>query len=482
MGSLTAGARAAADAPMDFFKNNYGKIGMAMSPIMADMAVQTKTPVPAQSPSYIRPYQMRRTVRQPEANIGSREQNWFDTEWSPGTPYKAANGGIVALAKGGAVSFAGGGMTSQDAYDFLMGKTSTTPTQTTTKAPSYEGHYEFDTATGTTKWIPARMDTTDATDIEDKPTSVVQAPTGGGYSSNQGNQTPGTSGLPTSLVDGGGKITPLAVPSLALSKMGDAITNTLGYIAYKMDGPRQGEPAPISDSLTFNDSPNFTQVEGVPTPGDTGVTTSGLASLSGINGPGVPSTTPGNAVSSAMGGQSAAATGTTGGGTTGGGTTGGGTTGGGTTGGAPGAPGLGVSSGGGFGVTGPGGTAGVGGTGGGGGGGGGGGCCFIMLEARYGNGTMDRVVRRYRDEKATEQNKRGYYKLAEVFVPLMRKSKLFSAFVVLTFADPAVHYAKWYYGENKWGWVFTPLRKFWLGLFDTLGSDTKFIRENGEVV
>jgi hypothetical protein len=105
-----------------------------------------------------------------------------------------------------------------------------------------------------------------------------------------------------------------------------------------------------------------------------------------------------------------------------------------------------------------------------------------MLEARYGNGTMDRVVRRYRDEKATEQNKRGYYKLAEVFVPLMRKSKLFSAFVVLTFADPAVHYAKWYYGENKWGWVFTPLRKFWLGLFDTLGSDTKFIRENGEVV
>ena len=307
MGSLTAGAKAAANSPVDFFKNNYGKIGMAMSPILADMAVQTKTPLPAQSPSYIRPYQMRRTVRQPEANIGSREQNWFDTEWSPGTPYKAANGGIVALAKGGAVSFAGGGMTSQDAYDFLMGKTSTSPTQTTTKAPSYEGHYEFDTATGTTKWIPARMDTTDATDIEDKPTSVVQAPTGGGYSSNQGNQTPGTSGLPTSLVDGGGKITPLAVPSLALSKMGDAITNTLGLIAYKMDGPRQGEPAPISDSLTFNDSPNFTQVEGVPAPGDTGVTTSGLAGLSGISGPGVASTTPGNAVSSAMGGQAAAA-------------------------------------------------------------------------------------------------------------------------------------------------------------------------------
>jgi hypothetical protein len=119
---------------------------------------------------------------------------------------------------------------------------------------------------------------------------------------------------------------------------------------------------------------------------------------------------------------------------------------------------------------------------GGGGGGGGGGCCFIMLEARYGDGTMDRVVRRYRDEKVTERNKRGYYKLAEVLIPLMRKSKLFSFLVVKTFADPAVCYAKWYYGENKWGWVFKPLERFWMGLFDTLGTETKFIRENGEVV
>jgi hypothetical protein len=127
-------------------------------------------------------------------------------------------------------------------------------------------------------------------------------------------------------------------------------------------------------------------------------------------------------------------------------------------------------------------AAATGGVGGGGGGGGGGGCCFIMLEARYGDGTMDRVVRRYRDEKVTERNKRGYYKLAEVFIPLMRKSKLFSLLVVKTFADPAVCYAKWYYGENKWGWIFKPLERFWMSLFDTLGTDTKFIRENGETI
>ena len=36
-----------------------------------------------------------------------------------------------------------------------------------------------------------------------------------------------------------------------------------------------------------------------------------------------------------------------------------------------------------------------------------------MLEARYGDGTMDEVVRRYRDEHMTDRNRRGYYKVAE---------------------------------------------------------------------
>jgi hypothetical protein len=122
------------------------------------------------------------------------------------------------------------------------------------------------------------------------------------------------------------------------------------------------------------------------------------------------------------------------------------------------------------------------GAGGGGGGGGGGGCCFIMLEARYGDGTMDAVVRRYRDEKITDHNKRGYYKLAEVFVPLMRQSKLFKFMVAKTFADPLVSYGKWHYGQNKHGWIFKPIERFWMKVFNTLGSNTKFIRENGETI
>ena len=111
-----------------------------------------------------------------------------------------------------------------------------------------------------------------------------------------------------------------------------------------------------------------------------------------------------------------------------------------------------------------------------------GGCCFIMLEARYGNGTMDSVVRRYRDEKMTDRNRRGYYRLAEVLVPLMRESRVFKFLVTKTFADPLVCYGKYYYGENCWGWIFKPVERFWMRVFDVIGGDTVFIRENGETV
>jgi hypothetical protein len=113
---------------------------------------------------------------------------------------------------------------------------------------------------------------------------------------------------------------------------------------------------------------------------------------------------------------------------------------------------------------------------------GGGGCCFIMLEARYGDGTMDEVVRRYRDEHMTDRNRRGYYKVSEVLVPLMRKSPTIKWLVTKTFADPLVSYGKYYYGQNKHGVLYSPVKSLWMKLFDTVGGDTEFIRENGEVV
>ena len=117
-----------------------------------------------------------------------------------------------------------------------------------------------------------------------------------------------------------------------------------------------------------------------------------------------------------------------------------------------------------------------------GGGGGGGGCCWIMLEARYGDGTMDDVVRRYRDEVLCPRKRRGYYRMAKVLVPLMRKSKVFKQIVAWTFADPLVAWGEWYYGKNKWGWLMSPVKNFWMGTLYVVGGETEFIRESGEVV
>lgn len=110
------------------------------------------------------------------------------------------------------------------------------------------------------------------------------------------------------------------------------------------------------------------------------------------------------------------------------------------------------------------------------------GCCFIFLEARYGNGVMDKVVRRFRDEQLTAKNQRGYYKLSEVLVPLMRKYKAVKLATRLFMTDPMVAYGKAYYGGNKLGLIFKPVVKFWTGIFDYLGSDHEFIRENGQTV
>jgi hypothetical protein len=95
---------------------------------------------------------------------------------------------------------------------------------------------------------------------------------------------------------------------------------------------------------------------------------------------------------------------------------------------------------------------------------------------------MDDVVRRFRDENMTTQNKRGYYKLSEVLVPLMRKYKAVKLATRLLMTDPLVAYGKAHYGQSRLGFIFKPVVKFWLGMFNYLGNEHEFIRENGEVI
>ena len=270
---------------------------------------------------------------------------------------------------------------------------------------------------------------------------------------------------------------PLQLADLAAKKMGYA-----GFLPFTLgDGLLGGEKQGV---VTVGElSP--AEGDGVTSPGDGGLMSAGF---------GAPGATSGNAgalgfgpsgmasgvTSSIAPGATAASLGLHGAGAGGGG--GGGSSGGGggvASGSGGGAAAMGTGAGG---MAAGSGSSSSSGSAGGGAGGGGAGCCFIMLESRYGDGTMDAVVRRYRDEKMTDKNRRGYYKLAEVFVPLMRESRIFKFFVAKTFADPLVSYGKYHYGENKHGWLFKPVEKFWMKVFNTLGTDTKFIRENGETV
>lgn len=109
-----------------------------------------------------------------------------------------------------------------------------------------------------------------------------------------------------------------------------------------------------------------------------------------------------------------------------------------------------------------------------------GGCCFIFLEAD--NGVLHRIARRARDEMMTSRNKRGYYKLSEVFVPAMRKSKVFKASVQWLMVKPMISFGKYKYGEGKMGIIFKPVADFWFSVFEYLGQDHPFKRENGEIL
>jgi hypothetical protein len=105
-------------------------------------------------------------------------------------------------------------------------------------------------------------------------------------------------------------------------------------------------------------------------------------------------------------------------------------------------------------------------------------CCFIFAEAD----ALSPVVRRYRDEHMTELNRRGYYKLAEVLVPYMRHSRLVKNAVKLAMITPLTSYGEWHYSRRGFGFIFKPIKNFWMRAFDFLGGEHKFIRDNGEIV
>jgi len=98
---------------------------------------------------------------------------------------------------------------------------------------------------------------------------------------------------------------------------------------------------------------------------------------------------------------------------------------------------------------------------------GGGGCCFIFIEAD--NGILDRIARRYRDEYGTEDQRIGYKLIAAWLVPLMKKRTIIKSLVKWTMVRPLIWWGKAFYGENRWGYIFWPVARGWLKLFEIRG-------------
>jgi len=115
-------------------------------------------------------------------------------------------------------------------------------------------------------------------------------------------------------------------------------------------------------------------------------------------------------------------------------------------------------------------------------------CCWIFMEV-YGK-ELDEIVRRYRNEKMTLRNRRGYYRMSEFLIPLMRKSWVLKQIVRYGFCEPLLAYGRWYYAHEVrtpsiWrhlGWVFAPVKAFWMTTLDVLGGSTEFVRNNGEAI
>jgi len=111
--------------------------------------------------------------------------------------------------------------------------------------------------------------------------------------------------------------------------------------------------------------------------------------------------------------------------------------------------------------------------------GGSGKCCFIFIAS---HGHLHPIVRKYRDEKMTKRNRRGYYWLADRLVPLMEKSKIATWIVKWLMVKPMTCYGKYYYNLGRSGALYAPITALWRGVFNLLGHRSLYQRHGTEEV
>ena len=96
-------------------------------------------------------------------------------------------------------------------------------------------------------------------------------------------------------------------------------------------------------------------------------------------------------------------------------------------------------------------------------------CCWNFLAA---HGSVPEDVKQYRDEhyKKGCPVSKGYKWMSEFAVPLMETYPKFAKFMDWVMARPMTKYAQWYYGKNRYGWIFKPIANFWTWLWGEWGE------------
>lgn len=97
-------------------------------------------------------------------------------------------------------------------------------------------------------------------------------------------------------------------------------------------------------------------------------------------------------------------------------------------------------------------------------------CCWTFAEAYYGWDNIPDSVRVSRDLHYTPQRREGYRMMSRYVVPKMQQSKVWRAVVNTLLIKPMTAHAEWYVNGKGFGWIFTPLQKFYLAVWEHYGS------------
>jgi len=97
-------------------------------------------------------------------------------------------------------------------------------------------------------------------------------------------------------------------------------------------------------------------------------------------------------------------------------------------------------------------------------------CCWTFAEAYYGWENIPDAVKVSRDLHYTPRIREGYRMMSRWVIPKMQRSKVWRAVVNALLIKPMTSHAEWYVNGKGFGWMFSPLQKTYLALWDYYGE------------